>query len=249
VAIKRVNFHVLAGMETVIICGFIHCCWPRPGLTKSDQILGGGGSTIHYWLERVDTLDKTLIQPMLCHAQIETTDFGAMLGGDRGKDRMLGQNHVMWGAISYAEKKLAHSHHVGRRGVSEVQKKTHEDKKKVISKLKEAMEEHDRGSSEGRTIGTTGKSLDAAWKRKVEVMKTLKEASEHFESRRVHVGLQAESHLKAKQELVAKHPKDDAAKAPGGNQEGSKVPKVDEARAEAPAPGGNQEEATLKTPK
>ncbi len=58
IAIGRINFNVLAGMEA---------------------ILGGGGSSIHYWLEKIQRWDIKHVQPIMCRRGAKAKTFKALI--------------------------------------------------------------------------------------------------------------------------------------------------------------------------
>ena len=77
-SIKRINFHLLAGMES---------------------ILGGGGSKIHLWIEKIIRLDRNYIKKYLC---LERPDDFGLDKIIRANDEESLHNHRSWGALDYA---------------------------------------------------------------------------------------------------------------------------------------------------
>ena len=140
--IERMNFHILAGMET---------------------ILGGGGSTIHYWLEKLDALDKKYIYPYLCKKRSDTME-GAEVR------QQAYRNIILWGTQDYARKKLS-----DMKADEVTQPKTQKD----VTRFKSAMKERKHEGDKSESVFATDEHLNKAWKIKLQLIKYMKEALEN----------------------------------------------------------------------
>ncbi len=70
-AVSRINFNVLAGMEA---------------------ILGGGGSSIHYWLEKIQRWDIKHVQPIMCKKGAKTKSFKELIKSMRSTPKGCGSH-------------------------------------------------------------------------------------------------------------------------------------------------------------
>ena len=137
IAMERANFHLLAGMET---------------------ILGGGGSTLHYWLERIEQFDKRYIQPLLCQKDY-VESFGLIKLLEIQQNLKL--NEMNWEAMKEASKSIK-------------EERDDDDGKSKVSKFKKAVQ-MERSS---RIHPQPGSDCDEAWNRKLEAFRRLKEVAE-----------------------------------------------------------------------
>ncbi len=168
--IARVNFHILAGMET---------------------ILGGGGSTIHYWLEKFERFDRKFMQPLMCKEGSDEKRFAALLRHQAHGDNI--QNNVLWGSQDYAERRLALVKTEGGTMKTDSAPRTQRQKMRDIGQFKRAI----KGSKEDEgddSVFVADEHLNDAWKRKLELIKAMKQA----------VGSAAESPPKPKRKKTDK---------------------------------------------
>ena len=152
--ITRINFHVLAGMET---------------------ILGGGGSTIHYWLEKLERFDRKYMQPLMCKEGSDEKRFAAILRHQARGDGNF-QNNVLWGSQDYAKQKLVKMKTEGSLPTETATPRTQRQKMKDIGKFKSAIKGKKEAAEE--SVFTTDEHLNQAWRRKLELIKAMKEAAE-----------------------------------------------------------------------
>ncbi len=147
--IASINFYVLAGMET---------------------ILGGGGSTIHYWLEKLERFDRRCMQPLMCKEGSDEKRFATILKHQGRGDNI--QNNVLWGSQDYAKKRLAK---IKTEEGSTRTQMTAPTKIKDIGKFKRAIQKSRSGSTEETSVFITDERLNDAWKRKLELIKAIKQ--------------------------------------------------------------------------
>ena len=149
--IKRVNFHILAGMEA---------------------ILGGGSSRIHFWLEKFERFDKKHIQPILCVSKEHEAPFDVLQMEGLGLEQKLGRDHMMWGAIHYAREKVAMSTDQRRK----CDEKCDVTKTKDVSKFKNAISNQVPIAGHHRRIPSpygSCEEMNQAWKRKLDLMRAV----------------------------------------------------------------------------
>ena len=150
--IQRVNFHVLAGMET---------------------ILGGGGSTIHYWFERIELFDKTYMQPIMCSKGSDEKRLAAMIK-NQGKGISLSNNNVLWGSHDYAKQRIAQ--HKGGKGDLFASPDIKQKRINDLSKYREAIKEK-KDEIGTESIILADERLNEALKKKQDLMRAMKQAT------------------------------------------------------------------------
>jgi len=153
--IKKINFHVLAGMET---------------------ILSEGGSTIHYWLERMENCDKHSLQPIFSGNNGDEKVFNKLLR-QHGRNHTL-QNNILWGVNRYAKSKMPSLTATSRKTQVNSNRRTTTEKSKDIKKFKEAMRDKDDGGNI-TSMFATDNNLNVEWKRKLDLIQALHNAQQN----------------------------------------------------------------------
>jgi len=155
--LKKVNFHLLAGMET---------------------ILGEGGSSIHYWLERMNNLDKHSLRPIFSGRQDDDRRFRELIHHNRTREnpQQSLQNVILWGVNKYSQSKRE------RASLQEASKNAHaknatrttSQKANAVKKFEEVLRE--KADSGSNNIFATDERLNLEWRRKLDLIHTLQEA-------------------------------------------------------------------------
>ncbi len=148
--IVQLNFYILAGMET---------------------ILGGCGSTIHYWLAKFERFDRKFIQPLLCKEGSDEKRFALILRHQAQGNNM--QNNMLWGSQDYAERRLALVKPDSGEAKTDAALKTKKPTSERAGFKRDIRSKDDDGED---PVFVADEHLNDAWRRKLELIKAMDQA-------------------------------------------------------------------------